>query len=939
MPTGATAVPQPKPTKGKMRIHCLENVDKALQFLKEQRVHLENMGSHDIVDGNHRLVLGLIWTIILRFQIQDIVVQTQEGRETRSAKDALLLWCQMKTAGYPHVNVTNFTSSWKDGLAFNALIHKHRPDLIDFDKLKDSNARHNLEHAFDVAERQLGIIPLLDPEDVFTENPDEKSIITYVVAFYHYFSKMKVLAVEGKRVGKVRAVLEPESDLCSIYGSWAEFQSRLMVCPERYRSRLLRAWCPPGPPEAQVIDHAIETEKMIEKYSGLASDLLTWIEQTITVLNSRKFANSLTGVQQQLQAFSTYRTVEKPPKFQEKGNLEVLLFTIQSRMRANNQKVYTPHDGKLVSDINRVQQHFPLCIDSALTEFLIRTHPSPKSIRLYLDFRNHSVLSERGRAPKLKCFSCAPRILIPPFVQAWESLEEAEYRRELALRNELIRQEKLEQLARRFDRKAAMRETWLNENQRLVAQDNFGYDLAAVEAAKKKHEAIETDTAAYEERVRALEDLAQELEKENYHDQKRITARKDNILRLWSYLQELLRSRRQRLETTLVLQKLFQDMLHSINWMDEIKAHLLSAEFGKHLLEVEDLLQKHKLMEADIAIQGDKVKAITAATLKFTEGNGYQPCDPQVIHDRISHLEQCFGELSNMAAGRKAQLEQSKRLWKFFWEMDEAESWIKEKEQIYSSLDYGKDLTSVLILQRKHKAFEDELRGLDAHLDHIFQEAHGMVARKQFGHPQIEARMKEVSAQWDQLKELAAFRKKNLQDAENFFQFQGDADDLKAWLQDAHRLLSGEDVGQDEGATRALGKKHKDFLEELEESHGVMEHLEQQAQGFPEEFRDSPDVTNRLQVLRELYQRVLAQADLRRQRLQEALDLYTVFGETDACELWMGEKEKWLAQMEMPDTLEDLEVVQHSISAAKAQNSGSQGGEAALWSSAKVVLH
>ena len=264
-----------------------------------------------------------------------------------------------------------------------------------------------------------------------------------------------------------------------------------------------------------------------------------------------------------------------------------------------------------------------------------------------------------------------------------------------------------------------------------------------------------------------------------------------------------------------------------------------------------------------------------------------------------------------MAAGRKVQLEQSKRLWKFFWEMDEAESWIKEKEQIYSSLDYGKDLTSVLILQRKHKAFEDELRGLDTHLDQIFQEAEGMVARKQFGHPQIEARIKEVSAQWDQLKELAAFRKKNLQDAENFFQFQGDADDLKTWLQDAHKLLSGEDVGQDEGATRALGKKHKDFLEELEESRAVMEHLEQQAQGFPQEFRDSPDVTNRLQVLRELYQQVVAQADLRRQKLQDALDLYTVFGETDACELWMGEKEKWLAQMEIPDTLEDLEVVQH----------------------------
>ena len=62
----------PRPTKGKMRIHCLENVDKALSFLYEQRVQLENMGAHDIVDGHARLTLGLIWTIILRFQIQDI---------------------------------------------------------------------------------------------------------------------------------------------------------------------------------------------------------------------------------------------------------------------------------------------------------------------------------------------------------------------------------------------------------------------------------------------------------------------------------------------------------------------------------------------------------------------------------------------------------------------------------------------------------------------------------------------------------------------------------------------------------------------------------------------------------------------------------------------------------------------------------------------------
>lgn len=72
-----------------MRIHCLENVDKALQFLKEQRVHLENMGSHDIVDGNHRLVLGLIWTIILRFQVGS------GGEEAEGVEGASLGWTRL----------------------------------------------------------------------------------------------------------------------------------------------------------------------------------------------------------------------------------------------------------------------------------------------------------------------------------------------------------------------------------------------------------------------------------------------------------------------------------------------------------------------------------------------------------------------------------------------------------------------------------------------------------------------------------------------------------------------------------------------------------------------------------------------------------------------------------------------------------------------------
>ncbi|KAG8146693.1 hypothetical protein E2320_013811, partial [Naja naja] len=750
----------PKPTKGRMRIHCLENVDKALQFLKEQRVHLENMGSHDIVDGNHRLTLGLIWTIILRFQIQDISVETEDNKEKKSAKDALLLWCQMKTAG---------------------------PDLIDIDTLKKCNAHYNLQNAFNVAEKELGLTKLLDPEDVNVDQPDEKSIITYVATYYHYFSKMKALAVEGKRIGKV-------------------------------------------------LDYAIEADKLIEKYETLASDLLQWIEQTILTLNDRKLANCLSGVQNQLQAFNTYRTVEKPAKFTEKGNLEVLLFTIQSKMRANNQKVYTPREGRLISDINK----------------------------------------------------------------GWERLEKAEHERELALRNELIRQEKLEQLTARFDRKAAMRETWLSENQRLVSQ-----------AAVRKHEAIETDIVAYNERVTAVNAVADELEAEGYHDIKRVLARKNNVVRLWDYLRELVAARRERLLLHFELQKILQDLTYLMDWLEEMKGRLQSQDFGKHLHGVDDLLQIHALVEADIAVQAERVKAISAAAQRFAiPGEGYKPCDPQLVEERVATLNRCYQELVALAAQRRAKLEESRRLWKFFWDMGEEEAWIREQSQILSSDDFGKDLTSVLRLTSKHNAFRDEMTGRAGPLQQSIAEGRQLVSEGHFGATEVAERIQEIEEQWEQLEALSSERERRLLQASNLYQFQADANDMEAWLLDTLRLVSSSDMGHDEYSTQSLVKKHKDVEEEIHNHRPALDALHEQARSLPANFAHSPEVDGRLPALEQRYEELVELAEHRKQALQDALNLYKMFSEADACSLWISEREYWIETMDVPERLEDLEVVQ-----------------------------
>ncbi|XP_038580116.1 microtubule-actin cross-linking factor 1 isoform X3 [Micropterus salmoides] len=259
--------------KGRMRFHRLQNVQIALDFLKQRQVKLVNIRNDDITDGNPKLTLGLIWTIILHFQISEIYVSGESGDLT--AKEKLLLWSQQATEGYPGLRCVNFTSSWSNGRMFNALLHRYRPDLIDMEVVSRQSNRENLEQAFEIAE-SLGVTRLLDAEDVDVPSPDEKSVITYVSSIYDAFPKIP----EG---GEGIAAQDVDQ-------RWSEYQSRfssLLQWSRHHMALMANKNFPQDPVELKALYneyvHFKETEipaKEIEKghIEHLYKLLEVWIE-------------------------------------------------------------------------------------------------------------------------------------------------------------------------------------------------------------------------------------------------------------------------------------------------------------------------------------------------------------------------------------------------------------------------------------------------------------------------------------------------------------------------------------------------------------------------------------------------------------------------------------------------------------------------------------
>lgn len=179
--------------KPKMRLQKMENLNKSLEFLKSDGVKLVNVGADDLEEGNLKIILGLIWTLILKYQIG-------EGLAEGSPKWVLLEWVKKQTAPYGYgQNLKNFKSGWSDGKVLSALcdsLGEKQNATIDCTNL-DPDPLISTATATDTAESVFEIPRIMDAVDL-VENPEEHSIMTYVSYFRDWADTMKARASPGQ---------------------------------------------------------------------------------------------------------------------------------------------------------------------------------------------------------------------------------------------------------------------------------------------------------------------------------------------------------------------------------------------------------------------------------------------------------------------------------------------------------------------------------------------------------------------------------------------------------------------------------------------------------------------------------------------------------------------------------------------------------------------
>ncbi|XP_040839512.1 dystonin isoform X3 [Ochotona curzoniae] len=738
--------------KGRMRFHRLQNVQIALDYLKRRQVKLVNIRNDDITDGNPKLTLGLIWTIILHFQISDIHVTGES--EDMSAKERLLLWTQQATEGYAGIRCENFTTCWRDGKLFNAIIHKYRPDLIDMNTVAVQSNLANLEHAFYVAEK-IGVIRLLDPEDVDVSSPDEKSVITYVSSLYDAFPKVPE-GGEGISANDVEV-------------KWIEYQN-------------------------------------------MVNYLIQWIRHHVTTMSERTFPNNPVELKALYNQYLQFKETEIPPKETEKSKIKRLYKLLEIWIEFGRIKLlqgYHPNDiekewGKLIIAMlerekalrpeverlemlqqiaNRVQRDSAICEDKLI---LARSALQSDSKRLEsgVQFQNEAEIA----GYILECENLLHQHVIDvqilmdgKYYQADQLVQRVAKLRDeiMALRNECSSvYSKGRALLTTEQTKLRISGITQSFNAGFAPTVNPCLSSGLTQSLTPSLTSSSMTSGLSSGMTSRLTPSVTPVYTPGFPSglapnfSSGVEPTSLQTLKLMQIRKPLLKSSLldQNLTEEEVNMKFVQDLL---NWVEEMQMQLDRTEWGSDLPSVESHLENHKnvhraIEEFESSLKEAKISEIQmTAPLKLTYA------------EKLHRLESQYAKLLNTSRNQERHLD---TLHNFVTRATNELIWLNEKEEEEVAYDWSDRNTQISRKRDYHVELMRELDQKEENIKSVQEIAEQLLLENHPARLTIEAYKAAMQTQWSWILQLCQCVEQHIKDNTTYFEFFSDAKEATDYL-------------------------------------------------------------------------------------------------------------------------------------------------------------
>ncbi|RWS27338.1 hypothetical protein B4U80_10632, partial [Leptotrombidium deliense] len=492
----------------------------------------------------------------------------------------------------------------------------------------------------------------------------------------------------------------------------------------------------------------------------------------------------------------------------------------------------------------------------------------------------------------------------------WQHLKEALIQK----RSKLGESQTLQQ----FSRDADEIENWIAEKVQ-VAEDESYKDPANIQSKHQKHLAFESELAANADRIESVIGMGNNLIDKHKcaGSEDAVQQRLTSIREQWKYLSEKTTEKSMKLKEA-NKQRSYNAAVKDIDfWLGEVESLLKSEDSGKDLASVQNLIKKHQLVEADIGAHEDRIKDMNNLADSLIESGQF---DTPTIQEKRASINERYERIKTLAAYRRQRLDEANTLHQFFRDIADEESWIKEKKLLVGSDDYGRDLTGVQNLKKKHKRLEAELSSHEPSIQAVQDAGQKLMVESNLGAPEIEHRLHALESNWQDLKKMSNVRGTKLEESLVFQQFLAKVEEEEAWISEKQQLLNVEDYGDTMAAVQGLLKKHDAF----EADHAV--HRERcsdiinAGQQLITEGNHHSDAID--QRLKQLQSRLDALEKAAKRRVGKLIDnsAYLQFmWKADVVESWIADKE---VQVRNEDYGRDLSSVQTLLTKQETFDAG-----------------